>query len=268
MRYYLFILIALLNIQVVLAQDIPNPQNPPRLVNDFAGVMDKSQEQQLENKLLEYFTNTSTQIAVVTVADLGNYDVADFAYRIGEKWGVGDSKFNNGIVVLFKPKTNQSKGQVFIATGYGLEGAVPDITSKQIVENEMIPAFRRGDIYGGIDQGTNVLIELTKGEYNSKQYAEKVKSSNGFNPFILFLLIFFVFPILFGRRRRYSGMGGRRSSLPFWLALGLFSSGRGHGGMYNDFSKGSGSFGGGNSFGGFGGFGGGSFGGGGAGGSW
>jgi uncharacterized protein len=255
----------------LFAKDLPSRPNPPTLVTDYANILSKNEKAQLESKLVDYFASTSTQIAVVTVPTLDGNEISDYAFKLGEKWGIGDKKFNNGILVLVKPKSSASRGQAYIAVGYGLEGAVPDATSKQIIENEMIPFFKANNMYGGINSATNVLIDITAGEYNHQQYAKNVGSAGGFNPFILIILIFFVFPMLFGRRRRgmYSA-GGRGSSLPFLLALGMLGgSRRGHSGMYNDFSSGSGSFGGGgNSFGGFGGFGGGGFGGGGAGGSW
>ncbi|MBN1927235.1 MAG: TPM domain-containing protein [Prolixibacteraceae bacterium] len=253
----------------VFASDLPARPEPPTLVTDMANVFTQSERSQLESKLVNFFANTSTQIAVVTVNDLQGYDKADFAFRLGEAWGIGDSRFNNGILILLKPKTANSNGEVFIAVGYGLEGVVPDITAKQIVEHEMIPLFKENNMYGGIEKATSVLIDLTKGEYNYKQYAKKTEKG-GFNPFIIFILLFVVFPILFGRRRRGFYSTGNRSSLPFWLALGMMSgAGRKHSGFFNDFSSGSGSFGGGgSSFGSFGGFGGGGFGGGGAGGSW
>ena len=81
---------------------------------------------------------------------------------MGEKWGIGSEKFDNGILVLLKPKTSDSKGEVFIAVGYGLEGVVPDATAKRIVENEMIPMFRENNMYGGIEKATDVLIDLTR----------------------------------------------------------------------------------------------------------
>lgn len=270
MRKFLTTILAVLLAAFVMANDLPKRPAPPTLVTDFANVFSSSEEYQLERKLVDFFASTSTQIAVVTVADLNGYDISDYAFSLGEAWGIGNSKFDNGILILLKPKKGNNKGQVYIAVGYGLEGVVPDVTTKQIVENEMIPRFKSGDMFGGVNKATSVLIDLTKGEYNYQQYAKQAGNSGGFNPFILIFLIFFVFPMIFGRRKKSFYSSGSRSSLPFWLAMGLLGgSRRSHGGFFNDFSSGSGSFGGGgSSFGSFGGFGGGSFGGGGAGGSW
>lgn len=135
----------------ISAQDLPEPMSPRRLVNDFAGLLSDSQRQALERKLVDFDRETSTQIAVVTVDDLGDYAPSDFAQRLHDKWGVGREGKNNGILVLVKPSVPGSRGEAYISVGYGLEGVIPDITAGRILDNEMIPRFREGDIYGGID---------------------------------------------------------------------------------------------------------------------
>jgi uncharacterized protein len=268
MKKLILILSAIVLSINLFASDIPARPNPPTLVTDYANILSENDKAQLERKLVDYFANTSTQIAVVTIPDLNGNQISDMAFKIGQEWGIGNAKFDNGILILIKPKTSESKGEAFIAVGYGLEGAVPDATAKQIVENEMIPSFKAGDMYSGIENATNVLIDITKGEYNYKQYAKKV--GGGFSAFPILIIIFVIFSVIFrGRRGGVYSAGSRGSSLPFWIGLGLLSNmGNKHSGLFNDFSSGSGSFGGGSSFGGFGGFGGGGFGGGGAGGSW
>lgn len=257
----------ILVLSAVVAQ-LPQRPNPPTLVTDLAGVFSPQEQAHLEQKLVDFFAQTSTQIAVVTVPDLGGYDVADYAVKLGHSWGIGSEKFDNGILVLIKPKTNDSSGKVHIAVGYGLEGVVPDITANQVVENELIPRFKENDMFGGVENATNVLIELTKGEYNYQQYAKKGSSKGGGGFIVVFIVLIIIISSFGGRRKGYYSAGGR-SSLPFWLAMGLMNgAGRSHSGSFGNFSSGSGSFGGGSSFGGFGGFGGGGFGGGGAGGSW
>jgi len=241
---------------------IPERPNPPRLVNDFAGILSKDEYNKLENSLEQFARQTSTQIVVVTVPDLQGYDRADYTFQLGEKWGVGQQGKDNGLVILVKPKTGESSGQVFVATGYGLEAVLPDaIVNRDIVDNEMIPRFKQNDYYGGLAAGINVIMDITRGEYTAEQYREKTEASGAAGiPFILFffILIFLIFGR--SRRRRFYSPG---RSLPFWIALGMMSGGSHRStGSFGNFSSGSGNFGG------FGGFGGGSFGGGGAGGSW
>ncbi|WP_346856533.1 TPM domain-containing protein [uncultured Draconibacterium sp.] len=263
MKNIITILIALLGFTTVSLAQIPDRPTPQRLVNDFAHVLSKDQVNQIENSLTDFARKTSTQFVIVTVPDLQGYDKADFAYQIGEKWGVGQKGKDNGLVVLLKPKTNNSRGEIFIATGYGLEGVLPDaILNGAVVDNEMIPRFKQNDYFGGLAAGLNVMMDIAGGEYTAENYKEKVSSGrSGGIPFLI--ILFVVIFSLFGRsrsRRMYSP--GR--SLPFWLAMGMMSGGGRSSGSFGNFSSGSGGFGGG----GFGGFGGGSFGGGGAGGSW
>ncbi len=261
-------LFAIFLVQNLLAQEeFPVRPEPPRLVNDFAGILAPDQRNALENKLDQFNEKTSTQIAIVTINDLKGYDKADYAFRLGEKWGIGQKGKNNGILILVKPKTSESKGEVFVAVGYGLEGAVPDaIANETVINNEILPAFRQGDYYSGLDRGTSVLIALTAGEYTADQYKKAVgKKSPGIGGLGIIILILVII-FFFNRGNRDQHSIGTHSS--FWSTLLLMNmlGGRG-GGSWSDFSGGRGGFGGG-SGGDFGGFGGGSFGGGGAGGSW
>jgi uncharacterized protein len=244
------------------SQDIPERPDPPRLVNDFAGVLQNGEAESLEQRLVAFNDSTSTQITVVTVKSLNGYDKADFAYRLAEKWGIGQKGKNNGLLILVKPKTSSGKGEAYIAIGYGLEDVITDALGKRIVENEMIPRFREGDYFDGLNDAATVVMDLSRGKYTADQYVKKTKSGPAGLIIPVLILIIMLVAIRSGRNRSHS-IG---KSLPWWMALWMLgSSGRGHGGSWGGFSGGSG-FGGGG--GGFGGFGGGSFGGGGAGGSW
>lgn len=260
----LIILFTLILGFTVSRAEIPERPNPPRLVNDFAGILNQSENNNLEAKLQQFARETSTQIVVVTVADLEGYDAGDYAFRLGENWGVGQQGKDNGLVILVKPKTGNEQGRIFIATGYGLEGVLPDaVVNGTIIDNEMIPYFKQNDYYRGLESGINVIMDITRGEYTAEYYQENyVKKSSGIPFFIILLLFFIIISALRGRKRRFYSPG---KNLPFWIALGMLSGTRSRGGSFSNFSSGRGSFGG---SGGFGGFGGGSFGGGGAGGSW
>jgi uncharacterized protein len=262
MKQLIYLIVLFLFSFSASAQDIPERPNPPKLVNDLANVFSADQIQQLENELVQFNDQTSTQICVVTVPSLNGYEVSDFAFKLGEKWGVGQKGKNNGIVVVFKPKIGNEKGKVFIAPGYGLEGVIPDAIANRIVSNEMIPRFKQDDIYGGIYAASKVLMGLAAGEFTADAYQKKgkgKKSEDSGGGIMLFIIILIVLVSLFkgGRGGGYSSRG----SLPFWLAMGLLGSSNRGSGSFGGFSGGGGG-------GGFGGFGGGSFGGGGAGGSW
>jgi len=263
-KYYLYSLILFIFISgSIYAQDIPERPDPPKLVNDYAGMLNSSDIEALENKLVAYNDSTSTQIAIVIVNDLHGYHVADYAQRLAQKWGIGQKDLNNGMLILVKPKTVSSQGHVAIEQGYGLEGIIPDITCARIIDNELIPAFRQNGYYEGLDQATNILMALASEEFSADEYAKQSKGN--FNA-ILPVIIFIIFWIIIMLMRSKGGRNQRHISdkgLPLWILLSMMNKGQGsHGGSWGSFS------GGGRAGGGFGGFGGGSFGGGGASGSW
>jgi uncharacterized protein len=223
------------------------------LVNDFAGVLSAEQQSSLENKLVAFNKETSNQIVVVTVASLGDYEPAAFSFKLGNKWGIGREKLRNGILILIKVKTSAEKGRAFIATGRGLEGAIPDATCFAIVNKEMIPKFKENDYYGGIDAATNVLMGLAKGEFNYSSYSKKSDDNQTYIIIALIVIGFFVL-INFRRKGQSKTINGRTYYDPWWGGFGGGSS-------WGDSGSSSDS-------GGFDGFGGGDFGGGGAGGDW
>jgi len=265
LRFILFFALFLFVSGLNAADEFPTRPEPPRLVNDFAGILSSSQVAALENKLDAFNQRTSTQIAVVIVKDIFGYEKGDYTFQLAEKWGIGQKGKNNGILIMVKPKSgNGETGKVFIAVGYGLEGAVPDITARQtIISAEMMPSFKVNDYYTGLDRATSVLMSLTAGEFTADQYDKKAAKPSVFPGFALLLLIFAVFMLFNRNRSRTVGADGGGGSLLGSLWLLSMLGGRGGGGSWNDFSGG-----GGGSSGGFGGFGGGSFGGGGAGGEW
>jgi uncharacterized protein len=152
------------------AQDIPDPMFPYRMVNDFSGLLKTDELQNLESKLQSFYYETSTQIYVVIVDDLNGYAISDFAYQVGEKWGVGTKGKDNGIVILLNPSSDRMHGEAFVATGYGLEGAVPDAVANRLVDLEMVPFFREQKYYEGLDAATNTIIQLTRGEYTAEKW--------------------------------------------------------------------------------------------------
>jgi uncharacterized protein len=257
----IILFIAFLSINLGSHADIPPRPSPPRLVNDLADILTEQQEQSLERKLVTFNDTTSNQIAVVIVETLDGYDPNMYAYEIGESWQIGQKEFNNGVVVLVKPKYGNDRGRVAIQSGYGLEPVITDAITKRIIEIEMIPEFRNNDYYAGIDKATNVLMALAAGEISADGYGENNESSPlaVFVPFLIFIIIFILIRVSNAKSRSLGG------ELPFWTALWLGSNIGSSSGSWSSFSGGSSSgFGGG----GFGGFGGGSFGGGGASGSW
>ncbi len=252
----------------VFGQSVPNRTTPPRLVNDFANIFTKQEVNALEKKLVRFNDTTSNQITIITVKSLGDYTPSMFAYEVGEKWKVGQKGFDNGIVLLIKPKMSaKDRGKAYIAVGYGLEPVIPDAIAKRIVDNEMIPYFKQNQYYQGVNNATNVLMQFAAGEINAKNYGAK-KNNSALLSLLPFIIIFIVILLMKNTGSRSHGIGGRSSNSSLWTALllGSMMNNSSHSGSWGGFSGGSSGFGGGG--GGFGGFGGGSFGGGGAGGSW
>src|SRR5215203_2649809 len=155
MRIILFIACLVFSIGAVAQVEnaVPQRPNPPRLYNDFTkggSFLTPEQASYLEGKLVAYTDSTSSQVAIVVVEDLKGYEANQYATALGRKWGVGGQQFNNGIVILTSTGGGDGNRDAYIATGYGLEGAIPDITAKQIIDNELIPEFREGNYYSGL----------------------------------------------------------------------------------------------------------------------
>lgn len=245
------------------AQDIPEPMVPFRLVNDFANIFSSAEKQALEQKLRAYNDSTSTQIYVVSVSDLGGYPASDYAFRLGEKWQIGQKSKDNGAVILIKPKIGNSRGQAFIATGYGLEARINDAYAGRIVRNEMIPYFMDDDYFGGVNAAIDAMITRLSGEFVTE--AREEEGIPLFVIIIILIVIILLLSLLSKGGDQHIGGGGHRTSSPT-VFFPPMSGGRRSGG-FGSGSGWSGGFGGGG-MGGFGGGGGGRFGGGGAGGSW
>jgi uncharacterized protein len=262
MRHFQLIFALLAIYSFVSGQNIPKEMLPKRLVNDFTGLLSEDQRESLNNKLLAFNDSTSTQIYVVTYDDLQGYPIAEFATSLGNEWKIGQQGKNNGIIMLVSPQNHQ----IAITTGYGLEGAVPDALAKRIIEKEMKPAFKEGNYYKGIDDATNTLMALTKGEYTADEYLKKTESKDNIIPVIvLFIVFFIIFSSIRSKRRMYSP----GQAIPWWVLMTMMgSSEHSSKGKYGDFTSGGGGFGGFSGSGGFSGGGGGSFGGGGASGGW
>src|SRR5450432_3457664 len=173
-------------------QQIPAAPNPPRLVNDFAHVLTADQTEQLESKLVAYDDSTSIQIAIVTIQTTGDYPIEDYALKILRDWKIGNKKTNNGLLILASIQDHK----VYIATGYGMEGSVPDITAKQIVEDEIVPNFKQQNYYQGFNLAADAIIKASHGEYvaPSGYDQRKHRGSGGGN--ILGIIIFFVIIII------------------------------------------------------------------------
>lgn len=232
-------------------------------VVDAANMLDPAQEAALTSKLEGLETTTGRQLVVATVPSLEGYDEQDYGYRLGRTWGIGSAERNDGAILLVAP----NERRVRVEVGYGLEPVLTDALSSVIIQTQILPRFRAGDMAGGIVAGADALIEqlrLPEAEAQARSAQilaanEKRSQGNGW-PIIIFwivILMFIVGPMLFGGGRGRQHRRGR-GPVVIW--------GPGLGGGWGGGSGGGGG-GGGWGGGGFGG-GGGGFGGGGASGGW
>ena len=230
MKKFLVTLFAIVLSSTIFA-DIPAPTN--KLVNDFASVMTTEQTLELECALRMYNDSTSNQLCVVTVESLDDLTPAEYAQQLGEKWGVGQAGKDNGVIILVKKKTEESGGDVFIATGYGVEGLLPDAICKRIVERTMIPKLKEGDYHGAI---VDAISEIQK--YLSVEFiADEINSENlSWWKIVLIIIILIMFIVLFTDGNTHSGgsssfSSGGSSSRSFSFGGGGFGGG-GAGGSF------------------------------------
>lgn len=215
-----------------------------RVVDD-AGILSPQAQEKLTALLAEHEQQTGNQVVVVTLKDLGGTDIADYGYQLGRAWGIGQSKKNNGALIIVAPNQRQMR----IEVGYGLEGDLTDAQSKLIIENAMLPHFRKGDYDGGVLEGTIDVLRTIGGKPTGAESVPEPQPKDhgsplGGVPFIVLLIIFWV---VFGR-----------FLWPLFLLGGLGGGGRGGWGGGGGWGSGGGGFSGG----------GGSFGGGGSSGNW
>ena len=247
--------------QIGLAQfTIPEKPSFQTSVYDYAKVLSDSEKQQLEEKLVRYSDSTSTQIVVVTIDNLKGEDIGILAPKWGHEWGVGQAKEDNGVFILLSKEDRK----IWIAPGYGVEDKLIAGTTGEIVRNVIVPEFKAGSYYNGLDKGADAIFDVLKGKYKGSR---KNGMKNGVSPFVILLVLFVIVLIIVSSVKgngKGNGRGGGMMRSPSLLDIIVLSSlGRNSGGGFG------GGFGGSSGGGGFGGgFGGGGFSGGGAGGSW
>jgi uncharacterized protein len=251
--------LALLLPSAAWAQTVPVESFPAlsgRVV-DAANILPADEKARLETKLAALETQSRRQLVVATVPDLQGYDIEDYGYQLGRHWGLGDKGRNDGAILLIAPKERRMR----IEVGYGLEGTLTDGLSALIIQQQIVPKFKAGDLPGGIEAGADALIhQLTLPPDQARQIAAAAKpqgAEGGDMPFstVVWLVFFVVFLILRMLRRMAGGGQRYRSSglgpIMLWSALGgMGGSGRGGGGWGGGgggFSGGGGSFGGGGS---------------------
>jgi uncharacterized protein len=229
------------------------PPKPDRYFNDYAGVVSKSAALSFNEELAQFERETSDQVVVAIFPKMqSDSDIADYTQRVAQTWGVGQKERRNGVVLFVFVQDRK----MFIQVGYGLEGALPDITAFDITEYKIKPHFRNGDYEAGIAAGIDSIFRAIRGEYkgSGKTVAEEHRGGGG--PISLFYFVFFfivfvvVLSVISALMRPLSGYGySSRRGGPIFFPTGGggggWSSGNGGGGGFSGFSGGGASFGGG-----------------------
>jgi len=207
----------------------PSKANPDA-VYDYYNLLNPSDKAQLERKLIKYSDTTSTQIVVAIIPSTKGENITYLGAQWGEKWGIGQEKEDNGILILLA----RDDRRIAINTGKGVEHLLTDFMSKRIIERDIIPYFKRNDYAGGINRGVDAIFEVMSGEYKGTR---RQSSSNDSFPIGFFIFLFFVFIIILiaisknrrgGGGNHYNGGGNRRSNADDLLeAIILSNMGRG-----------------------------------------
>ncbi len=201
LHFALYLLLLTVNLS---AQSIFSQPTPRNFVNDYAGLLTEQEAKTLENKLQQFNTTSTNQIAIVCVKSLEGYSPAQFTHKLAQQWGVGQKAKNNGILMMVKPKYAHEKGQVYISVGYGLEHVIPDARAKRIVDQTLIPAFKKKKFYRGLDEAVDQMIKYTTGEYTkeSTPLAENKKLHLLLIVIILFTLCLPILYLLYLKNRK------------------------------------------------------------------
>jgi uncharacterized protein len=233
---------------LALAALAAEPVFPPltgRVVDD-AGILSPDTRSRVDAQLAEQERATGQQIAVVTLKSLQGYAIEDFGYQLGRRWGLGQKGRDNGALLIVAPKERK----VRIEVGYGLEGTLTDAQSRIIIEQVILPQFRRGDFNAGVVDGTDAILRVLGGSEPVDQ-AQRLRDVS--SPLAVWLVLALILLFVYWRTRSGWPMAvpGRRSAI--WYGAGGFAGGAGFsgGGGGGGFSGGGGSFGGGGASGGW-----------------
>jgi len=222
------------------------PPKPDRYFNDYAGVVSPGSAQRFNEQLAQFERETSNQIVVAVWRTMPSQSsIEDFTQRTFQAWQVGQKGRNNGAVFFVFVDDHRMR----IQPGYGLEGALPDITCNEIIRDAVAPRFRANDFEGGLSAGIDLIFKAIRGEYKGSGKTVRESGSSQNNPagllIFFFVLVIFLLAMRASRRLggyRYTGGGGPFVSGNWGSGGGGWSSG---GGGFSGFSGGGGSSGGG-----------------------
>lgn len=197
----------------------------PRLtghVIDQTGTLSASEQNELEQKLRAFENNKGSQVAVLIIPTTQPEAIEQYSMRVAEQWKLGRKKVDDGVILLVA----KSDRTLRIEVGYGLEGALSDITSKRIISETITPYFKQGDFNGGINAGVDQIIRVIQGEPLPAPTHRNANSQLGFEQLLPILLIaaFVIGGILRALLGRFFGSiatGGIVAAIA-WMIAGIF----------------------------------------------
>ena len=225
------------------------PPKPAGYFNDYANVVSKEAANRFNEQLAQFERETSNQVVVAVFPKMqSDSEIADYTQRVAQAWRVGQEEQRNGVVLFVFTQDRK----MFIQVGYGLEGALPDLTTFDITEYRIKPHFRNNDYEGGLAEGIDSIFKAIRGEYKGtgKTALERRHTNTPAPSFLLFIIFVAVLMIISRVMRQLGGYGySSRRSGPIFIPVGGGGGGggwsSGGGGGFSGFSGGGGSFGGG-----------------------
>ena len=249
------LVLLLLVLAVPSASALECPATPARWFTDAAGLLDITQAAALDQKLAAFEQESGHQFLIYTLPTIGDDAIEDFTVRCAQKWGVGQKKYDNGLIVFLFMKEKKIRVEV----GYGLEGAVTDAYSSRVMREVMAPHFQRSDWNGGLIAGADALMQRVRGNEPDVAPLQRPQQAPATQPaagssvlfmILLFVFIFFILPSLMRGRRGGGGCGGCLWPMMFMGGGRTYGGGFGGGGFGGGFGGGGGFSGGGGGFGG------------------
>jgi uncharacterized protein len=224
--YYKCLIISLFCffLTTVFGQNIPEKPSPMRLVNDFSQILSVNERTALEQTLIRYNDSSTTQIAIVTLPNLGTNEIAPFGVELFRKWGIGTKELNNGVLIFVC--TDSTNRRANITTGYGMEGVLPDMICRRILDNHLVPNLQKGTYYQGFTETIERIQQQAKGAYKPKMFSKKQKKevkplTFGQKGLVFAFILFYILSISFrimsggriggGKRLKWRSSGRGRS---------------------------------------------------------
>ena len=216
LRVAVVLLMLLGHSRIGLTLEVPNLQ---ARVTDLAGVLTPDQIRSLEAKLQELESTDSTQVAVLIIPTLEDESLEDYSHRVASAWRLGQTGRDNGALVLLAMKERKIR----IEVGYGLEPTLTDARSRRVIQNDIVPHFKQGDFYSGIDAGVTGIIQVVRGNYQATPARSGSNRSSGRRSFDWIIFLFVPLLWVLGSAGKWGGgiLGAGGGAVVMGMVLGF-----------------------------------------------